>query len=179
MGNNTSYFEAYKKTASYLIDEAGNYSEQNFTKKPSTDEWGLAEMYHHIALVTHKCLDNVDVCKSGKGKAKKYAIGPAIFSLMGSFPPFKMHVHKIPDEVTHIYHPQAMNKADAITALQQTIERMEEYKTIVDSIPKNQRAKHWAGGWFTAMQWYQSAEMHIRHHLRQKKRIDSFLKKLA
>jgi len=41
----------------------------------------------------------------------------------------------------------------------------------VRSAPKDARRKHWAGGWFSARQWYQSVEMHMRHHMRQMKRI--------
>jgi hypothetical protein len=31
---------------------------------------------------------------------------------------------------------------------------------------------------FSANEWYQFAEMHFRHHVRQKKRIDDYLKKI-
>lgn len=175
MNKANKYFNVYEDTANFFIKEARKYGD-DFLKKPNDEAWSLAQMYSHIALVTDKCLDNIDLCKNGEGKQQKFALGPAIFSLMGSFPPFKMHIHKIPNEVAAIYNPQAISIDDAITSLENSIKRMKQYIPIVNAIPKNQRAKHWAGGWFTALQWYQSAEMHIRHHLRQKKRIDVYIK---
>jgi len=41
----------------------------------------------------------------------------------------------------------------------------------------DRRIKHWAGGWFNATQWAHNAEMHLRHHLWQKRRIDKYLAK--
>ena len=38
------------------------------------------------------------------------------------------------------------------------------------------KTKHPGLGYFSAEEWLQFAEMHFRHHLRQKKRIDEFLK---
>lgn len=169
------YFDSYKAVAQMLIAEAKNYNEELFETQPAPGQWSLGQMYWHIASVTDVCLANIEVCKAGKGETKLLAVGPAIFSLMGSFPPIKLHIKNVPDVVAHLYNPKKTTISDAIIALQKSIEKMEQYLPIVLSTDKKQRVKHWAGGWFTAAQWYQSAEMHIRHHLRQKKRIDLFL----
>jgi hypothetical protein len=38
------------------------------------------------------------------------------------------------------------------------------------------KTKHPGLNYFNANEWFQFAEMHFRHHLRQKKRIEEFLK---
>lgn len=38
------------------------------------------------------------------------------------------------------------------------------------------KTKHPGLGYFNASEWLRFAEMHFRHHLKQKKRIDDFLK---
>jgi hypothetical protein len=38
------------------------------------------------------------------------------------------------------------------------------------------KTKHPGLNYFTAKEWLQFAGMHLRHHLKQKKRIDDFLK---
>ena len=38
------------------------------------------------------------------------------------------------------------------------------------------KTKHPGYGYFNAQDWLQYAEMHLRHHFRQKRRIDDFLK---
>jgi len=37
------------------------------------------------------------------------------------------------------------------------------------------KSKHPGLGFFSASEWFQFAEMHLRHHLKQKERIDRFL----
>ncbi len=171
------YFESYKSTAEQLINQAANYTEAEFSLAPAEEQWSMSEMYRHIVLVTEKCLDNVDSCREGNGKRQKFAFGPALFSLMGSFPPIKLRIKKVTESVKHIYNPEAITISEAVAELQASINKMEQYQAVVKNTDKHLRIEHWAGGWFTAAQWYQSAEMHIRHHLRQKKRIDAFLKK--
>lgn len=164
-----------KKTAEQLIQDAKGYSKEEFGTKPGENFWSLGQVYRHIALVTHQCLANIDLCTAQQGKNKKTALGPALFSWMGSFPPVKIRVKKIQEGVEHLYTPAETSIEEAIQLLQASIEQMELYLPMAEAAPQHQRIKHWAGGWFTARQWYQSAEMHIRHHLRQKKRIDAFL----
>jgi len=167
--------ERYKNTARLFISEAAKYSGQEFAQSPGADEWSLAQVYHHIATVTDQCLAYALQCAEGKAKNKPVAIGPAIFSMMGSFPPVKIKVKKIPGGVKHIYMPQNITKEQAVKGLEESIEKMEKARPAIQKASKSQRIEHWAGGWFNAAQWYHSAEMHIRHHLRQKKRIDKVL----
>jgi hypothetical protein len=37
------------------------------------------------------------------------------------------------------------------------------------------KSKHPGLGYFTAQEWFQYVEMHMRHHLRQKARLDTYL----
>lgn len=170
--------DKYRETALHLISEAKKYSPEEFAKSPAKDEWSMAQVYHHIALVTDQCLANAKLCAQGKGKRKSIAVGPAIFELMGSFPPIKLKIKKVPEQVKHLYHPENITIETAITRLEQSIRKMDTAIPMIDKADKSMRAEHWAGGWFNARQWYHSAEMHIRHHLRQKKRLDKFLGKL-
>jgi hypothetical protein len=39
------------------------------------------------------------------------------------------------------------------------------------------KTKHPGSNYFTAKEWLQFAEIHLRHHLKQKKRIDDFFEK--
>jgi hypothetical protein len=43
--------------------------------------------------------------------------------------------------------------------------------------PFGGKTKHPGLGYFSAHEWLQFADMHFRHHLRQKKRIDDFLER--
>jgi hypothetical protein len=42
--------------------------------------------------------------------------------------------------------------------------------------PSTGKSRHPGLGYFNAGEWLRFIEMHMRHHLRQKERIDAFLK---
>ena len=76
-----------------------------------------------------------------------------------------------------MYSPAQVNKAEAEKLLLDALERMKSSIAAVQKADRNQRIAHWAGGWFNAQQWFHSCEMHLKHHFRQKKRIDKSLGK--
>jgi hypothetical protein len=53
---------------------------------------------------------------------------------------------------------------------------MNTVATLISESQFNGKTKHPGLGYFSAKEWLQFANMHFRHHLRQKKRIDVFLK---
>lgn len=180
--------EIFKMTAEEIYNKYGShtekwlaaldeYSDDSFMKKPSADEWSVSQVYFHLAEVTDKCLANAIMCAENKGETGHSGWGPKIFSLMGSFPPVKLIIKKIPPGLDRIYLPEQIEKAEARRLLGEALQKMKSNISKIDGASKDQRIAHWAAGWFNALQWYQSAEMHLKHHFRQKKRIDNFLRK--
>lgn len=53
---------------------------------------------------------------------------------------------------------------------------MNNVEMLISKSPFKGKTKHPGLDYFSAIEWLQFAEMHLRHHLRQKKRIDHFLK---
>jgi hypothetical protein len=49
----------------------------------------------------------------------------------------------------------------------------------LQSARESGKTKHPAFGYLNAQEWFQLIDMHFRHHLRQKKRLDQFLKQNA
>lgn len=170
-------YNLYQLHTQKWMDALQDYDETLFQIRPSDNEWSLAQVYEHIVKVTDKCIDNALLCCEGKGEKGHSGMGPALFSWMGAFPPVKLKIKKIPTGMEHIYNPMNIDKAEAETGLRAGLERMLLVLPEIEKASKDQRIKHWAGGWFNAAQWYQSAEMHIKHHFRQKKRLDQFILK--
>ncbi|MET0759024.1 MAG: DinB family protein [Flavobacterium sp.] len=154
-----------------------NYNVTEFELQPANDAWSIGQVYDHLANVTDKCVTNALLCADNKGETGHSGFGSAIFSLMGTFPPIKMRIKKIPPGLENIYSPRQINKDEARKKLEDALQKMKNSLLLVKSADKNQRVKHWAGGWFNSQQWYHSSEMHLKHHFRQKKRIDNYLKK--
>jgi hypothetical protein len=170
-------FGKYESHTRQWIDALGGYNEETFYLKPSEEDWCMSEVYDHLIKVTDKCLSNALACAANNGETGHSGFGPAIFSLMGSFPPVKLKIKKIPARVEDIYNPNKISREQAKEGLEQALQRMKAAIPKVQQASKDHRIEHWAGGWFNGQQWYHSAEMHLKHHFRQKKRIDKFLHK--
>lgn len=170
-------YRLYAAHTQQWADALDRYSDNAFVLKPSGSDWCMAEVYDHIVQVTAKCLENALACSRSEGETGHSGMGAALFSLMGSFPPIKLKIKQVPSGLEYIYHPQTISRQEARAGLEAALEKMKTAALQVQNSPKNIRVKHWAGGWFNAVQWYHSAEMHLKHHFRQKKRIDTFLQK--
>jgi hypothetical protein len=167
----------YEAHTQKWIDALGNYSDAAFASKPSQEAWSIGQVYAHLASVTEKCLQNALLCANNQGETGHSGFGPAIFSWMGSFPPVKMRIKKIPPGMEAVYAPPQIGKEEALKRLMDALQQMKTSSAAVQKADRKHRVQHWAGGWFNAHQWFHSAEMHLKHHFRQKKRIDQFLGK--
>lgn len=170
-------FHQYEAHTQRWIAALTTYSDAEFATKPTKEAWSIGQVYAHLASVTDKCLENALRCAENKGETGHSGFGPAFFSWMGAFPPVKMHIKKIPPGLESVYAPAQPNKAEAEKLLLHALERMKSSISAVQKADRNQRIAHWAGGWFNAQQWFHSCEMHLKHHFRQKKRIDKSLGK--
>lgn len=162
--------ESYAAHTLFWLNELERFPEGSFLQS-QTGEWSLAQVVDHICKVTHKCLDMAERCCDGKGEKGHLAIGPAIFSLMGSFPPVKLRIKNPPKPVEELYLPENISRAEAEKKLKEAELRMRQALLKIKNADPGFRTEHWAGGWFNAHQWFQNAEMHLKHHIRQLKRI--------
>lgn len=170
--------ELYSAHTNRWLQEVRGFTAETFVRS-APGEWSAAQVADHICKTTHKCLDMAEQCCEGQGEKGHSGFGPALFSLMGAFPPVKLRIKNPPEAVAAIYTPEQITPEAAAEKLLEAELRM---RTVLLKIKKADpafRAKHWAGGWFNAAQWYQNAEMHIKHHFRQLKRIKKQLAKNA
>ena len=72
---------------------------------------------------------------------------------------------------------------DSIEALKVRLQQLENRASSLPALAGNSqrggKIRHPRLGYFSAEEWLQFAGMHLRHHLRQKARIDSFLQNKA
>lgn len=162
--------EKYSAHTRFWLEELKSFSPESFVQTRA-GEWSVAQVVDHVCKTTHKCLDMAEKCCNGEGEKGHLGLGPAIFSFMGSFPPIKLRIKNPPKEVESIYVPEAINIETAKRTLQDAELRMHEILPKIKNADPAIRCKHWAGGWFNALQWFQNAEMHIKHHKRQLKSI--------
>ncbi len=71
---------------------------------------------------------------------------------------------------------QPDNKEELMSRLMNLKDEINNVAILISKSSFKGKTKHSGLGYFNADEWVHFAEMHFRHHLRQKKRIDDFLK---
>ena len=86
---------------------------------------------------------------------------------------FQMNSSKDHLQMT-ILHNRAAKKS-CLNALLKLKDELNKAAALVSTRSGKGKTKHPGLHYFTAREWLQFADMHMRHHLRQKKRIEEFL----
>src|SRR5687768_14334163 len=79
---------AYSKHTERWLRELERFTDETFVRS-LPGEWSVSKVTDHICKTTRKCLDMAERCCEGKGEKGHSGFGPAVFSLMGAFPPVR------------------------------------------------------------------------------------------
>ncbi|WP_282774942.1 DinB family protein [Phaeodactylibacter xiamenensis] len=152
------------------------YSEVEFAQKPSPESWSVGQVYQHLiqaSLDFH--LKEVEHCLANDNHAeqRKNLRGTIAYHMLGQFPPIRI---KVP--ASESYTPkQPKNKAAVTKGLNQMRHAMKQLATQIDGQPSG-KTQHPGFDYLNASEWYRLVPMHFKHHLRQKARLDKYLKTL-
>lgn len=169
--------ESYIQNVNKWLIEIDDYNEDQFIWKPKVSVWSIIEIVSHLIATANICTQKSIDCSNSLGEKRKAGIKTKLFSMMDSFPPIRIEIKEIPEGLETMYNPRELSKEDAKKGLIATIDLMKKAESMLSSADENIRIQHWAAGDFNAFQWFKSIEMHIRHHFRQKERIDKLLNK--
>jgi hypothetical protein len=174
MKTTQSILSQFEKTAEIWLTSLSQYSEEQFAKKPDANSWSIGQVYSHLVNGTRRYqLQQVVQCLETRptaGNLQKKLPGKLVF-LLRSFPPMRV---KVPPSET--YTPKQPQNIEAIRiGLEELIIIMQATERKLSSASETSKTSHPAFGFLNAREWFQLIEMHFRHHLHQKKRLDSFL----
>ena len=155
------------------IKDLAQYSLDELTAKPAWNSWSMGQVYMHLILDTTYYLEQAEICANSNDHAfEEMSPVAQFFFKNGSFPD-----KAIQGSPKHMDIPQPTNKELLMDSLWALKNKFEQIQNMVANSVYNGKAKHPGLAYFNAKEWLQFAEMHFRHHIRQKKRIDVFLKK--
>jgi hypothetical protein len=166
--------DGFNKTIDVWIDALSDYDFITLCFKPSPQHWSLGQVYMHLIENTDYFIEQARICAAGNDNASEASSrdAKAMFSA-NSFPneqlegPPENALTPQPESKGQLANDLIRIKSDA--AALYAIMAASEYKG---------KTKHPGLNYFSASEWVQFAEMHLRHHLRQKERIDAFLRRL-
>lgn len=153
------------------------YSDTQLRTQPAPDEWSIGQVYIHIlrsALFFHS--KQVEACLQTSDNSNEPTHPQAVLMFeQGSMPPDRISVPASPQYTP----PQPESKAQILTLFGEVEAMMkrlsEEIDAVVSAGKPLGKTPHPRFQFFSAMEWFQLIEMHYRHHLHQKGRIDEFL----
>lgn len=162
----------FNQTFDVWINALDDYTLGQLLARPSPTEWSLGQVYMHLIADTDFYIDQVRGCLASNGADSdkgmpNFAI--AIFA-NDAFPEARLNN---PNNDINSPQPESVGQTRA-----DMLRIRDEINSICadhDLAKVDGKAGHPGFGYFTAIEWLQFGEMHTRHHLRQKQRIDEAL----
>jgi hypothetical protein len=163
--------EDFNKAMDYWIAALDQYTFDQLLIKPSPETWSVGQMYIHLIDDTTFFIDQIRICILTNENAHAEALPFASAMLKNN---------EFPDEIIqgspdNVFIPQPENKEQLLRDLMCIKEDMNVVVTLMEDCPFEGKSKHPGLGYFNAIEWLQFAEMHLRHHRRQKSRLDQFI----
>ncbi|MEP7218352.1 MAG: DinB family protein [Bacteroidota bacterium] len=169
-------FERFQRVATVWIDALDRYTPEQLIAKPADDGWSMGQIYNHLIQTALRMqFREIDACLNGIGTAggSKTLPGRLAFAI-GSIPPIK-----IKGSPSREYTPEPTSDVAGLKLEMRGL--IDEMRVMAGKLEKaggairRERRNHPALGMLNAAEWYRLVEMHHRHHLRQKRRLDAFL----
>jgi hypothetical protein len=159
---------AFNDTIQKWIDFLNDYTLEMLCKKPDDNSWSLGQVYTHITEDTAWFAKQMAAAMQTKADSEKQMHEHARQMLQNNSFPDKM----IEGPATGIYIKQPESKDEVRQKLLTIRAEVNNLYVSFDPSKAIGKTRHPGLLYFNTLDWLQFAEMHLRHHFRQKKRID-------
>jgi hypothetical protein len=148
-----------------------------FERSTTVSGWTLGQVCDHVLTISDLFLDGAEALARNRGESRPGSFFGRFICVVGSFPPIRIKPPAdLPIEFRCAAQPDSIAKEVSLERLAGVAARTNELCEAVAAAATSLRSKHPAAGWINARQWYQLSEMHMRHHLRQLRRIEKALR---
>jgi len=160
--------DEFNVTIGTWITFLDQYTLAMLCQQPRPGSWSLGQVYRHITDDTKWYVEQMEQALATDSNSEKdmHEDAKAIFANNG-FPD-----QMIEGPATNTFIPQPQSKEEIkeeMLSIKETVNKLFSTPTAVQAKGKTQ---HPGLLFFSAEEWLRFAEIHMRHHFRQKKRID-------
>ncbi|TDX02059.1 DinB family protein [Dinghuibacter silviterrae] len=156
----THLIKAFNDTISQWIEALDHYTPGMLVYAPAPGSWSIGQVYTHLIDDTGFFVTQMKAALVTDQQGAMHEDGQRMFA-RGGFPDVL-----IEGPATGKVLPQPEHPRQALLAIREEVNRL-------DFTRPSGKTRHPGLGYFSALEWLQFAEMHLRHHLRQKARIDA------
>lgn len=163
--------EQFNRTIDSWIGFIDEYTYEQLTRKPQPASWSLGQVYNHLISDTGYHIDQMRAALETDESTNEqmHPDAKAMFSNK-SFPDLQI-AGPGTDENT----PQPADKEELKRKLVAIRSEVNDLYRSHNFLLSKGKSKHPGLDYFSALEWLTFTEMHLRHHLKQKARIDRFI----
>ncbi|MCF3110421.1 DinB family protein [Niabella sp. CC-SYL272] len=145
------------------------YTLQQLQQRPAPGSWSLGQVYRHLINDTMFYIEQMETAPATNEHvtAQMTPAAAAIFAV-NAFPD-----RQLENPFNDIHLPQPTSREQLFQQLAAIKEKVN--LLFANAGHKGGKTLHPGFQYFSAAEWLQFADMHLRHHLRQKERIDAML----
>lgn len=155
--------------AKYWLKELDFYGSNQFKKKTTVSSWSIGQIYDHLLRYSQdvhlKAIQECLLARESNLKEGKSFKGMIQFTY-GSYLPFK---HK---STPYIEPVQPLSTEKVKDDFYRFLKLIYKFAKEIDYKKPTAKVKHPTLGYLSAEEWFQLMEMHFRHHIKQKKKMD-------
>lgn len=161
----------FNGTINQWLAYLNDYTLEELHMQPQPRSWSVGQVYTHIISETEYFISQAKECLTHNNDSDKqmHAHAVAMFAA-NSFPDIK-----IEGPATGKQIPQPPNKEDITKALHLLLQEANEVYSKLILSNATGKTRHPGLLYFNGAEWLQFADMHMRHHIEQKERIDTEL----
>ncbi|WP_299189290.1 hypothetical protein [uncultured Aquimarina sp.] len=171
----------FKRRSEKWYTDLQNYNQDELYHKPAPNQWCLAELFDHIIRVAttyqlpnfQKCIEN----SIKKGKPKNSA-AYLIFNL-NIIPSRTIKMESFPTKIVSDFTPEILKRETLENKFKEFITEALSQEPLIKHFDKKIKHSHPFFGMINAAEWFSLIEIHMRHHERQKKRLEVITNKKA
>ena len=158
-------------TLNIWLNALEQYSFEMLRAKPSQQSWSMGQVYMHLYSETNYYFEQANICLHNNDDTNEEIT--ATGKLMFANNAFPDELIEGPPENASV--PQPGSKEELKEKFQHLNLELQAVEKLLSSKALKGKTRHPGLGYFSATEWVQFADMHLRHHLRQKDRIDKWL----
>ncbi len=162
----------FRKTIDIWIKDIDELSFEQLCKKPAQNSWSLGQVCMHLTAATDYFLEQAGICLSNNENCKE-TMKP---NAKAMFRDKEFPNERIEGPPSNNFTPQPTSKEEILSSFAKIKESIVQLEDQVLTSTYKGKTKHLGLDYFSATEWLQFAEMHFRHHFRQRDRIKAFLK---
>jgi hypothetical protein len=167
MGTIKEFYSLQRVIAAYR-NKLQTLPESQFAQTPSIGGWSASEVYDHIFDASLLSLKALNECLEGRGANRSTPFVSKMILFFGAFPPgIRFKTPKILEGRVKV-----ITKAEAADLIREVSEELEATRVKITGANPNVKSKHPRLGYLNANQWLRFIGIHLRHHLKQLKRVE-------